>query len=764
MARSEIEALFTAKESVSEALDRIERATDDAGEGMTQLTAHMANLSAQGHMSEEASEDLKETLSLLSLSADMAEDSVEDINRALKLYGKGAMDAEDATHKISVALRNLENSSAAVDRTAGQLSDELQELSASEEITQEAADRLESSIESIGFSSSFVVPEVDALRFALSSKNRVINEVEESTVDYSQSLQQLNASALSAVIPQNQLEESVEDAEDEMSKASRQAIKTAGSLGILSAVAESTSLSFGSLSVNIGPFNFALRNILTQLPAIITGMGTTLALVVALGSAFAVLAGTVGALVAGGGLLFFENFSQQFEDTAEATEALMGALRDLFTEAMEPLMTEANMDLFIDVINGAAVVVNRFAQFFNQMRGDVLSFFDGMAVDAEAFFETLHDSFVILQPVLESFVEFFVSGFPKALMMFTLLTERVEDKIGGMASSFGKLFVQLMEFGATVINGVAPVVSALVDTMSALFYIINLIPHGILRNIVFFGALTALIAKVTLSIWGLVSAIAGAHTWMTTMAFTASGLTGVIGTLYGATYLLITGQINLATATSMVQMRLALYNSTVATAVTRVAAFITTLWSSVTALASNAAFTVMSTIATKGYTGALLAATAAVWGLIKSLLVLAAPLLLKAAIIGAIVAAVALLIDYFIGWGKAVSWLTKQLSPLISLLEDVWNWLTDIAAGFGGFIDKLLGGGTNMAKAKKEFEALRTDDIQTENQVDLSFEESLEQNVDVTADPEDREGLRRIVKDAMNEANSIARRQEGLGR
>jgi phage-related protein len=84
-------------------------------------------------------------------------------------------------------------------------------------------------------------------------------------------------------------------------------------------------------------------------------------------------------------------------------------------------------------------------------------------------------------------------------------------------------------------------------------------------------------------------------------------------------------------------------------------------------------------------------------------------------------------------------------------------------------ISEALSGGQTTAQEVKEniasaAEEPDDEDVSTEPNVNLNLEDSIEQNVEVEADPEDKAGLKRIVKDAMNEANSIARRQEGMGR
>jgi hypothetical protein len=58
-------------------------------------------------------------------------------------------------------------------------------------------------------------------------------------------------------------------------------------------------------------------------------------------------------------------------------------------------------------------------------------------------------------------------------------------------------------------------------------------------------------------------------------------------------------------------------------------------------------------------------------------------------------------------------------------------------------------------------DAATSDDIQTRSDVNLSFKDEVNQQVDVQADPEEKETMRRTVKDAMEEANALSRRNQG---
>jgi hypothetical protein len=83
----------------------------------------------------------------------------------------------------------------------------------------------------------------------------------------------------------------------------------------------------------------------------------------------------------------------------------------------------------------------------------------------------------------------------------------------------------------------------------------------------------------------------------------------------------------------------------------------------------------------------------------------------------------------------------------------------DVSEAFAGAQTSASEVRENMASDAEEPD---NDEIASQPNVGLSFEESVENNVDVDADPEDKAGISRVVKDAMEEANSFERRRNGF--
>jgi len=138
-------------------------------------------------------------------------------------------------------------------------------------------------------------------------------------------------------------------------------------------------------------------------------------------------------------------------------------------------------------------------------------------------------------------------------------------------------------------------------------------------------------------------------------------------------------------------------------------------------------------------------AAGGVWLLNSALTYLASPIWLT-------VAAIAALIAGIVAIAQAVTQ-NDIFAPLIDGANNVINKLKEML-GFMDVIPGIGGGGDILGPENAR-------DIQTNPNVDLSFEDSVENNVEVQADPEDKAQLSRITKDALEEANSFDRRQQG---
>lgn len=781
-----IEALFTAEEQISEALQKASKATDGFQEDVSELSVNLTNLGIKVDENEEEFDQLAGDLVKVGENVKSVDRNIGELSSQFIELQNAESVSKDELREFNRRLTDAAIDSAEADEAIGQLRNNMTELAANSNLSKEQVDQLKDQIDRLGDRTTGASTQITQLMSASSGLRQMLDRLDESTEDVSEtfagfgfvtagalrpinraehavdgvstSMTQLNGAALSATpainILDNRLNSMGESAED----AAQESATLAGSLGLLNAVASSAALEFGSLSVNIGPFNLALRNIITQLPAILTGMTTMLAIVGSLIAAFATLAVVTGALVLGGALAFFEEFSAQFEETGEAIEALGAALRDLFVAALEPIINQTNMDLFISTINAAADVVNEFAQFVTQMRGDVMSFVGSVDVDLAAAFEAMHDSFALMRPVLREFIEFFVNEMPPIITRFAELTANISGDISTLITVFGALINELVEFASVILAGLAPVISAVVGILIGFFKVLNLLPESLVAAGITALGFSLVLLKLISSVVGATAAIINLNARMVENAAAGTFLGGVYTQLTGITKAYTAGNISLLQALSLVKA--SIWREVLALKADIVAKLSDTLATKALITAKNGLIAI-----TLGVIGALLGETAASWaatagmtayGIATSIAAGATSILVGAigtllSPVGALIVVLAVLvgwllkiagIDIFGGIADAVSFVVDKVSQLIDGLKEF--------IGLTGFFN--VGAQDGVASV---------DDIQTDPSVDLSFEESLEQNVDVQADPDDRAGLKRITKDAIEEANSFSRRQQG---
>jgi hypothetical protein len=871
MASEVIRALFEAKETISGALEKAQKSTDD-------FENQLADLNLSMSLAEARSNDLENEFDQLAGASNQLSTAERNLDKNLEKIQNTLHEVSGAYKLTAEEQENLRNSLASVFTAARKSDDAMEDLrdgfysvATSGNVADSEMNDLANAFGSLYTSGKSFDLLLDSLNTELVNAAFTTNAAAQSATGYADTIQNVNLSTLSTIPSQELLQDSIDDVEDEMSQASRSAANLSSQLGILSAMANTTSLEFGNLSVNIGPFNLSLENIIVQLPAVITGMGTMLAIVSSLAVSFGVLAGTLGALVAGGGLAWFEEFSQQFEDSAEAAEALMGALRDLFTDAMEPLMTDANMDLFIDAINGAARVVNRFAQFFNQMRGDIMTFLEGVSVDMDKFFESMHDSFIIMMPILQDFLNWFLNDVPQMIVRFSKLTQNISDDISTILAAIGSLIDSLLDLASVIIAGLAPVISFILGFLSVMVSVINSLEDSLVAGTITMLAFAFVVAKLATTFASLSVAILNADLAMWKAAASGNSLARTYLLLRSELMAYIAGEkslrkallastsiirantiawlgnaraklLNISTSNRLIGLMAAQvgilkaliggqvsFTTAVQASATSMWVFTKSILASAAAMMKNLKLAIITSntlltqfafiigavrSGTLGYIGAIKLATLSTLGYAKSLAIAGGYALagFVTSLIGAIstlaaytasvivaglatiaafapvtvpvlavISAVAALIGLFSLYFDWIGMVTDAIGGLINKLGEltglsgildwfggVWEWIagvvTDVADGIVSLFEMIPGSSLLAGTKGNITDPTATDDIQTNPNVNLSFEDSIEQNMEVNADPEDKEGIRRIVKDAMNEANSIARRQQGMGR
>jgi len=279
------------------------------------------------------------------------------------------------------------------------------------------------------------------------------------------------------------------------------ALKTAGQMGVLNTVMQELSLSGSALSLNIGAFNVSLRNLAPLVP-IAASMGSVVTVMGAFISSLGAATVALGAFTAAGALGFMEDMQNEFDgltNSAETLEAVMGGIKDLFVEALEPLRSAQNTEFFVSIIEGTADLVNRLAQAISQMRGNFMPLFTGISDIISAEFDAIangiNDMMVMMTPVILDFFEWFMSRLPSALRFMARVTQDLAGPIGNLGTSLLDLLTSIIETAVQIFQGLAPAFSVALDVATALVDVFNTLSNGFLQATIFLGGLTLAATK-----------------------------------------------------------------------------------------------------------------------------------------------------------------------------------------------------------------------------------------------------------------------------
>lgn len=781
-----IEAIFKAQEGISDALDEISRASQVTEQQMLELEKEFVKADEAGDLLRNSTERLAQEHQQAVSAFKNYQQAINSADRTVQEYENGVITAKEAGERMENHLRELSSATAIADASLNNLEQELKTLVKEGAITTQTANELQDAVENIGISSLETSLPIRKLANNLRRVRENAEKAADSANQYSGTLQVLTSSLTTTALGFRNLERSAERSAEGVRDARNAAFGAAGAFATLNSAISETILNFGSLSVNIGPFNIALRNFITQVPAILTGMGSMVSMITALIAGFGTLAVVTGTLLAGGAIAFFQDFAEQFEESSEAVEAMMAALKDLFVEALQPVINDTNSDFFVSTIDAMARAINRFAQFVSQMRNEVMVVFNSLEGDMDDFFNALRDTFLLLRPVVIGLINFFTEDFAPILRRMGALSENLSDDINTLITTLGALLSQLLDLAGTILAGVAPAARILVGFLTLLAATLNALPSQLLSNIVFIGIMAIAIFKLIGAITGVIVSLITLNSWLVTSAVTGGFLGAVYLDLVAAARLYASGNYSLVTSLAVLKSAIvetitlhlksahtkiqdALATQVLSQATSGFIKWVKTsvvwkkldwLWTHLAAkakyvlvaaiglvsasAAAEAAAISFTSIAMSVYTAITGAAATVTWGLVGAIAALLAPITLTGVLLAGLVFALSELLG-----------ITNFTGGLIDFFKGLASWISDIF----DMVKGLVGMSGDVAGAE-----IDKGEIQTSSNVDLSFEDKVEQQVDVQADPEDKEGLRRIVKDAMNEANSIARRQEGLGR
>jgi len=315
-----------------------------------------------------------------------------------------------------------------------------------------------------------------------------LDDVNEELYEQAIAMGQSSSAAMAWATSMRGMEEAAEDAEDEVSDLNR----------------EITEFSFETLaaSINIGPFNFQLRQMAIQIPALLTlfgGLTTSIAGV----TAAAITAGVAFGGIFGAGLLTMgeqaAEANSELEGTMEGIQHVMEGFRDQLVNALEPLQNQQSIQMLERFVDGVARLVNISARGIAGMQ-DFLSVFQ--ADIGRSFFHNMPNLVVEIQetirafaPFINDFIYWFMDALPRALAFFEEQGVRILPTIAAFGKQLIETTKEFSRFGVTLFKAVLPVLGVFLQTLTDVVKVVNSIPDGLLVNALKLGAFILLLKK-----------------------------------------------------------------------------------------------------------------------------------------------------------------------------------------------------------------------------------------------------------------------------
>lgn len=345
----------------------------------------------------------------------------------------------------------------------------------------------------------------NSVRAANQALGSLSSELREASIS-SEALEQSSDSTSSSANKLTASMQAAQNAVDEMGEESREA---AAEVGFLGTVMDKTSVSAGALSINVGAFTVALRQLHTQIPLIVTTLGSLISVFGGVGAAAIAAGGGISALIAGGAIGLLEDIESQFADVTSTGEALMKLMRGLgnmFRQALDPLVNAENVELFVSLLEDMANFANMSAQAIDASRESIMRFFSvvGQSADFNRFAGSLQNvmefeaggEFDSAGEVLARFLGYLVGELPDAIDFFNRVTVNLAEPLQEVAYQFKLLTIELVEFAEGAAPGALGVISTLLSVFTALFDSLNDLSGTFISSAVQAFAFTAVILRL----------------------------------------------------------------------------------------------------------------------------------------------------------------------------------------------------------------------------------------------------------------------------
>ena len=302
-----------------------------------------------------------------------------------------------------------------------------------------------------------------------------------------------------------QITEISDDKNDKLDIQSNKERENAESAGLLAGTMRRLNNVLSSTTLNIGAFNLNLSNMAVVLPAIVGLLGTA---TVAMGGFLTMIAGVVGLIGAGAFVGFAQDLNDIQQNSSEinslfgAMEEKMSRIRDSIEEAASPI-TEAGdaFQDFADQVGGDLLwALSEFLRHITESLDLITRLYDAISEPLGANFNKTLDQFnqaiEILLPSIRSFVSYVSKNLGDLLVFLATQFQRMSGDLGNLVKSFIRFAKEATKLTITLLKGLAPVISIILDGVTMLMSGLNRLPESVLSSIAAFGAIIFALARL----------------------------------------------------------------------------------------------------------------------------------------------------------------------------------------------------------------------------------------------------------------------------
>jgi methyl-accepting chemotaxis protein len=246
---------------------------------------------------------------------------------------------------------------------------------------------------------------------------------------------------------------------------------------------------FSSTSLNIGPFNFALRRAAVQIPQLVITTGALATSLLGLASAAGIAGGALAGIFAGGLIAKADRVaasSSDIEGRLEAMEEIAGNVREMFIRALEPLIDGESVAIFEGTLESLAGAVNLLAQVADNLQDDLVAagneISNAFGDNATAILTEMEDTVEAFLPLIVDLIGYFADHLPNALQFFQQEGVTFTQTLGEFGKQIVGFFKTFTEVGIPILEGAITAIRGVLEAFEIVANVLNTLPDGVLET------------------------------------------------------------------------------------------------------------------------------------------------------------------------------------------------------------------------------------------------------------------------------------------